>query len=347
MIEPMGDRPPAPDGDAARVVAPAAPPGLQPGPAPSFSVIIAAYQAAATIEEAVRSALEQTKPPLEVIVCDDGSTDGTADALASLRDDIVLLRKPNGGAASARNDALRAASGDFVVPLDADDAFLPGRLEALARLASERPDLDLLATDALFDVEGEVVGRFYDENRFVVDDQRAGILESCFVGWPAARRERLLRIGGFDEMLPIAYDWDAWLRMIFDGARAGLIAEPHLRYRLRAGSLSADRARALRERVTMLDKVSRSGRLSPAERSALAAARRGGTERAAAAELRAAVSGGPGARRRAAALARARAVPLRTRCLAAAAAAAPALAARVLAARPLSESPLHARRGGS
>ena len=89
----------------------------EPGPPPSFSVIIAAYQAAHTIGEAVESALEQTSPPHEVIVCDDGSTDDLAGTLTPYGGRIVLLRKENGGAASARNVALRAASGEFVAQL--------------------------------------------------------------------------------------------------------------------------------------------------------------------------------------------------------------------------------------
>ena len=165
------------------------------GPVPTFSVIIAAYQAADVIGDAIESALEQTEPPLEVIVCDDGSTDDIERALRSYRDRIVLLRKENGGEASAKNAASRAASGDFVVILDADDVFLPERLEALGELARARPDLDILTTDATLEVDGRVVRRCYtDAFRFEVADQRRGILEQNFVfGLAAARRERAAR----------------------------------------------------------------------------------------------------------------------------------------------------------
>src|SRR5881397_737144 len=154
----------------------------EPGPPPSFSVIIAAYQAAHTIGEAVESALEQTSPPHEVIVCDDGSTDDLAGTLTPYGGRIVLLRKENGGAASARNVALRAASGEFVAQLDSDDAFLPTRLEALGELAGARPDLDILATDANFEVDGHVVGRFYGSQPFPIEHQRTAIFDRCFVG---------------------------------------------------------------------------------------------------------------------------------------------------------------------
>ena len=80
---------------------------------PTFSVVIAAYNASSTIGQAVASALEQTRPALEVIVCDDGSSDDLEGALAPYRERIRMLRKPNGGGASALNHATRVAQGEF------------------------------------------------------------------------------------------------------------------------------------------------------------------------------------------------------------------------------------------
>jgi glycosyltransferase involved in cell wall biosynthesis len=311
-------------------VAPNPPPGLEPGPAPTFSVVIAAYDAAATIGEAVASALNQSLPAHEIIVCDDGSTDDIDGALAPYRDRIVLLQQENAGAASARNRALRAASGQFVAPLDSDDVFLPHRLEVLGELAAARPDLDIVSTDVYFEVDGEIVGRFYEENRFAVEEQRLAILEACFVGWPAARREALLAVGGFDESFQIAYDWAAWTRMILAGARAGLVPEPQFRYRVRPGSLSADRARSLRERVALLDAIAREQELEPEERRALAKFRRRANSRALAAEAHEALlEGRSDARRRAFAVAVGPG-SLRTRALGVGAAVLPRLGQRAL-----------------
>jgi hypothetical protein len=312
-------------------VAPAPERAVERRPAPSFSVIMAAYQAAETIGESVASALDQTAPPLEVIVCDDGSTDDLDGALAPHRERIVLLRQERGGAGSARNRALRAASGEFVAPLDSDDVFLPRRLEALGDLAAARPDLDLLSTDVLFEREGEVVGRFYDRNRFEVDDQRTAILESCFVGWPAARRERLLAVGGFDESLATADDWAAWMRLILDDARAGMVPEPLLLYRLRPGSLSADRARTLRERVELLDRAAAGASLRAPERGALRSARRRAAARAATEEAREALlESRRDGRRRALALAATQGASPSARVLGAGAALMPRAAGRLL-----------------
>jgi len=313
-------------------LAPPAPPGLARAAAPTFSVLVAAYQAATTIGDAVRSGLEQTLPPHEVIVCDDGSTDDLVGALAPYRDRIVLLRKENGGAASARNCALRAATGEFVVQLDSDDVFLPERLEALAELATARPDLDILSTDAFFELDGRIVGRFYDgQAPFPIEEQRTAIFERCFVGWPAVRRSRLLAIGGFDESLVTGDDWDAWMRLILDGARAGIVTEPLLRYRVTPGSVSSDRARVLRERVAILDKAARDAGLDERERQALVRAREAVNVRAQSAEAyEALLAGRPDARRRALAVASCRGVGVAARAKALVAALAPGMARRVL-----------------
>ncbi|HET7129087.1 MAG TPA: glycosyltransferase family A protein [Gaiellaceae bacterium] len=249
-----------------------------PGAAPTFSVVIPAYQAAGTIGDALGSVATQTRPPLEVIVCDDGSTDSLEPALEPWRDGIELLRKENGGGASALNTGVRAASGDFVVILDADDTYEPRRLEALVELATERPDLDIVTTDAFLEIEGTVRGRFSDSTPFVTDDQPRGILRACFIGgWPAIRRSTVVARGGFDESLRIAYDWECWIRVVLSGSRAGCVDEPLMTYRLRPTGLTGDRVASLRARVAMLEGVARRA-LGPDERSVLAETIR--TERA-------------------------------------------------------------------
>jgi len=228
-------------------------PGLAAGQRPSFSVIIAAYEAGATIGRAVESALTQTYPPTEVIVCDDGSKEDLQRALGEYRDRIVLLRQEHLGAAAARNTALAAASGDFVAILDADDTYCPERLEAMAELGRQRPDLDLITTDAFLVVNGKRVGRFYGTAAFDVHDQRAEILRWCFVGgWPAVRRASLIEVGGFDPAISLAFDWDCWMRLIFNGSRVGLVEAPLMEYTLHAGALTAERVVSLDDRVTVL-----------------------------------------------------------------------------------------------
>jgi hypothetical protein len=240
------------------------------GKSPSFSVLIRTYQAADSVAEAVESALAQTQPPFEVVVYDDGSTDGTEDVLRPYRDRIVYLWRENAGAPLAFNRAVEAARGEFVVVLDADDAYQPERLEALGELASARPDLDIVTTDAAWESGGRVIGRFNgDGNRFEVDDQRGVILDRCFILAPALRREAVVAVGGHDPQLPSASDWDCWLRMILNGSKAGSVDEPLHRYRLREDSLSDDRLSAFRERVTLLENLRTEPALLPDDRDRL------------------------------------------------------------------------------
>lgn len=247
-------------------VAPTADRALGGGVVPTFSVIIPAYQAARSVAEAVHSALAQTVSPHEVIVADDGSTDDIASALAAFAGRIVFLRLPHRGAAAARNAAVCAATGDFVVMLDADDVYEPERLEAVGELAEARPDLDILATDLYHEEAGRIEGRFYDVVDFVIDDQRRGILEACFFACPAMRRSRVLEVGGFDESLALGEDWDLFIRLVLSGARAGLVVRPLMRYRKHPASATAARAQSLEARVTVLEKARSGAELAPQER---------------------------------------------------------------------------------
>jgi glycosyltransferase involved in cell wall biosynthesis len=306
---------------------------VAPAARPSFSIVIAAYQAAETIGEALASVLGQTVPAAEIVVCDDGSTDDLAGALAASAADVVLVRQPNRGEAAAKNAGVQASSAEFAVFLDADDVFLPERLEALAELASARPDLDVLTTDALLEVDGSVVRHCYDASwEFEVDDQRMAILERNFVfGLAAVRRSRFLAAGGFDESLRFATDWDLWLRLILDGSRVGLVAEPLAVYRLHATSLSAQRARLLRGRCAVLEKALARDDLSVPERERARQALARNRREAQLAEAREAlVTGAADARVQALRVAAAREVPVATRLRALAAAAAPRRAARLL-----------------
>jgi glycosyltransferase involved in cell wall biosynthesis len=303
---------------------------------PSFSIVVAAYQAAHVIRDALDSALAQTQPAREVIVCDDGSTDDLESALEPYRKRIVVLRKENGGEASAKNAGVRAATGDFTVFLDADDVFLPERLAALGELASVRPDLDVLTTDAVLEVDGQPVRHCYtDELPFEIADQRAAILERNFVfGLAAVRRSRLLSVGGFDEDIRWTTDWDCWIRLIFSGSRAGLVPEPLARYRLQAGSLSAQRAQLFAGRVQTLGRAARRDDLTDHERLIVTRSRALEGRRLALAEARGALLGElPGARRRAFAVVLGRGHSVRTRVKAAAATVAPQRAGARLARR--------------
>jgi GT2 family glycosyltransferase len=249
---------------------PAAP--VDPGAAPTFSAVVAAYQSAGFIHDAIDSLLAQTLPPIEIIVCDDGSTDDLEAALKLYRDHIVLLRQENRGPASARNTAARAASGEFIAILDSDDVYYAERLDALAELSVRRPDLDILTTDCRMVVGDRFVRNCYHEQyRFATDDQRRAILAENFVGpgHMAVRRKPFLAAGGFDEAFVQGEDWDCWIRMIFAGSRVGMVNQPLAEYRVRQTSLASDRIRLFEGRVAVLEKAALRRDLSSQERAVL------------------------------------------------------------------------------
>jgi GT2 family glycosyltransferase len=259
---------------------------------PTFAIVITAYEAAATIATAVDSALAQTRPAEEVIVVDDGSGDDLMGALAPYEGKVKVVRRENGGGAAARNSGRQAAESNFMAVLDADDAYHPRRLEVIAGLAARDPDLDLVTTDARLLAGGEPAGTFATFTPFVHENQRTAIFWTCFVGgWPAVRLSRLEAIGGFDEEMRIAYDWDCWLRCLLDGARAGFVDQPYYDYVLHQGSLSASRAPSLWERARLLEKARANPNLRERERPELERAVRMHRSRAVDAETQAAIYG--------------------------------------------------------
>ena len=316
------------------VLAPPAPSNLASGPTPAFSVVIAAYDTADTIADAVESVLTQTVHAVEIVICDDGSRDDLDAALAPFRESITLVVQEHAGEGAAKNNgAFHARRGEFVVFLDADDAFSPERLDALGELATARPDLDILTTDAFLEIDGEVVRRCYEADwTFEVDDQRGAILERNFVfGHAAVRRTRFIESGGFEPSIQYGTDWDLWCRLVLDGSRIGLVNEPLAHYRLRRTSLSADRPALLEGRCRVLERAASRDDLAPDERGrvrkALAREQRNALLVRANAALR---DGSPQARQLAIRVARTPSLPTRTRAKSALAALAPRLASKRL-----------------
>jgi len=308
-------------------------------PAPdeiSFAIVVAAYNAAATIAETLESAFGQTHPPAQVVVCDDGSTDDTAEVVSRFPR-ATLVRQANQGDAGARNAALAQATTSHVVVLDADDVLEPRCLEAYAAALTLRPDLGMVTCDAFLESEGVIFDRYYRRvARFVVEDQRLGALHQHFVfGFPAIRRELLVAVGGWSTEWRRNADTDLFLRLILAGAHVGLVYEPLARYRLRQGSLSADRAAGMRAMVEIVERALGHPSITPDEREVVVRDLRQKEKLTRLAELEAALRAGTGARPAALRIVRAPELgySLGTRLRALAAAAVPPLAALLLRAR--------------
>jgi len=185
-----------------------------------ISVIVAAYQAAGTIERALASIAAQTLKPLEVVVVDDGSTDGTFDVAKACARGIngfelrVFRTEANQGAGAARNHAIMESTGTTLAFLDADDEWLPEKLERSMSYL-EGSDYSLVAHDYLTGdgdntIHHDCERRFREGGDTFVNLYRKGYIASSSV---VARREAVLVAGGFDPNLPNAQDFDLWLAM--------------------------------------------------------------------------------------------------------------------------------------
>jgi cellulose synthase/poly-beta-1,6-N-acetylglucosamine synthase-like glycosyltransferase len=221
------------------------------GGEPKLSVVIPYYRGAEVIGEAVRSVLAQTLPPLEIVICDDGSPDDLDGALGELREQVRIVRKDNGGIASAMNALTEAASGDYVVQLDQDDAFAPGRLEAIAAVLRARPDIDLVASDGIVEMDGREVVTLEAISVYEDGDPRARMLATCPFLWPAIRRSLLIDAGGYDESFAVMQDWECFARLVFGGALVAYVHDPLYRWRMTLGSRSS------RDRVANVEAIER------------------------------------------------------------------------------------------
>jgi glycosyltransferase involved in cell wall biosynthesis len=213
---------------------------------PTFSVVVAAYNAARTLPASIRSVLAQTRDDFEILVVDDGSTDGTARAVAGIQDDrIVYIRQENRGPAAARNAGIQRASGEFVSVLDSDDLWLPTYLETMDCALRAVPEAGLAYTDAwrLDDVTRRI------HRRTIMSQQRpprrppddpelllAALLERNFVYISATVRRSVLDAVGWFKTFTRTENYELWLRIAASGTRFVNAGKVLAVYRDRPGS---------------------------------------------------------------------------------------------------------------
>lgn len=301
-----------------------------------YTVVIPAYNAAPWIADAITSALHQDPPAVEVVVVDDGSIDDTA-AIAAAFDGVRVVRRANGGEAAARNTGLRAARTRWVSFLDADDRFLPYRHRHVAAHLAAHPDHEVVAADALIEIDGAVRGTHYAQPgvHFARTDQRREILDGNFLlSHVVCDRERLLALGGFDESLRHACDWDMWIRFVLDGGRIGLLDAPLSRYRRHGAAMTGDPVRVTRGDIGVWTKARSLPELTDDERARIDAHLADAAARLVRDEMKRSLVAREGdVRRRAWSVLRSPAQPTLARGKALAVMAAPALHRRVLLAR--------------
>lgn len=173
------------------------------------------FNAAQTIERAVRSCLAQSVPPFEMLVIDDHSKDETLAILRQFKDQVSVIALPeNSGPAAARNAGIRQAKGDFIAFLDADDFWLPDKLKIVTEVLQQRAEVHFLYHD--FEVTGEEKVLPGEKAQAVVADIRAQHFGTVLLRNPMAtpcvvvRRQEGL---WFDERLHYMEDYELWLRL--------------------------------------------------------------------------------------------------------------------------------------
>ncbi len=234
------------------------------------SVVIPTFQRAAVLPRALESVRSQTRPAGEVIVVDDGSTDGTADLVRRQFPEVRCLRRPNGGVSAARNLGIEAAVGEWIALLDSDDAWRPEKLARQLAALAAAPDHLVCHTDEIWIRDGRRV------NRGARHAKTGGrifrdCLPLCAISPSSAliHRSVLAEVGVFDEEMPACEDYDLWLRIT---ARYPvlLVDEPLVeKHGGHADQLSRSIPGLDRYRIRALVKILEQGCLDPGDRDAV------------------------------------------------------------------------------
>ncbi len=198
-----------------------------------ISVVIPAFNNEKYIARAIGSVLAQTRPADEIIVVDDGSTDGTANEVRTFGDTVRLIRQKNGGASAARNAGVLAAAGEWIAFLDADDEWLPNKLELQVEHLRRHPDLMWTAGnfqrctcqnghtpfDAYF-IDPEQDAEVIDYFKAYIS-QRPGCTDTMLV-----KKEALIEAGLFRVGLVRINDEGMWFRIAYRWSVIGFVSQP-------------------------------------------------------------------------------------------------------------------------
>jgi len=232
--------------------------------APQVTVIVPTFNRWPLVKRALESVQCQTRPAVQIIVVDDGSTDNTQEQLAEhFTDQLCIIHQSNKGVSSARNSALERAIGDWVAFLDSDDTWHPQKLQKQMQIVESNPDCVLCHTDEIWIRNGKRVNPMQKHKKAAgnIFDQS---LAMCAISPSAAlvKREIFEQLGEFDESLAACEDYDMWLR-ICSLYPVHYIDEPLVtKYGGHEDQLSRKHWGMDRFRITALKKLIKTGRLN-------------------------------------------------------------------------------------
>lgn len=218
-------------------------------------MIIPTYNHARFVVQAVESALAQTYAPVEIIVVDDGSTDGTVQVLEPFVGRVQLVQQANAGVAAARNHGFRLAQGKYLTFLDADDLFLPEKLARDVTLLEAEPAPGVAYCSWRYVTEDgkQVLGELRPQkNGHLLEDLLLRRFH-CVPGAATIRRTALEQVGLFDVNCPAAADTDLWVRLAYAGYTFAAVDEPLFLYRTVPGSMSRQMAQQERDEFIRME----------------------------------------------------------------------------------------------
>ncbi|MGA2736241.1 MAG: glycosyltransferase [Bryobacteraceae bacterium] len=240
---------------------------------PRASVVVPSYNAAAYLPYAIDSVLAQTSPNWEIVIVDDGSIDDTRVVVDSyrskLQNRLQYVYQPNQGVSAARNSGIRAARGEFIALLDADDVWLPQRLQRSIEALDADPAVGLVhARVARIDTRGSVTGQLKVEPKYLsgsiarhIYTRHAHVICTTVM----FRKSCLETAGWFDEAMQTTEDRDLWFRIALR-YKIAYIDEVLAYYRISPTSTTANLERLLQWQLHFVAKHHKSGAASRLER---------------------------------------------------------------------------------
>ena len=225
---------------------------------PVISVVIPNFNYRRFVAQAVESVFQQGGSGWEVIVVDDGSTDGSREVLSGFGEKIRLILQENRGPAAARNRGAAQARGEYLLFLDSDDLLLEGALALYTGEIEKNPEEDLLCGDAvLVDQEGGRTPLKAHLPRRKGSPFEALLWENSLITSAVlVKRETFQSVGGFDEdqALRVVEDYDLWLRLLRSGARLRLLGEKTVLKRSHGENISGSGLKIVVPEEALVDK---------------------------------------------------------------------------------------------
>ncbi len=202
---------------------------------PSVSILIPCFNAERWIGQSIQSALDQTYTAKQVIVVDDGSSDGSLEVIQSFGDKIRWETGPNRGGNAARNRLLELATGQWLQYLDADDYLLPDKIQGQINYLSEFPDTDILCSPTWFEEWKSSDGPLPRVITPIPEPRDPWVLLAKWqlpqTGGPLWRRDFLAQAGGWNVEMPCCQEHELYLRLLQSGAVCRFHDEPGAVYR--------------------------------------------------------------------------------------------------------------------